>query len=140
MGKVVEYVHGRGHPNIRAKHQTTLAVTRDLEIGKAGDCFLLVAADKSPSTLSDAFKKAARNPVKMLVKIRVDELEDVFECQGNPALSFNNGHEMVFRKSSYICGKTVGVKSNKSAKDINRSLIRRLKEGHEAVMELTVDP
>jgi hypothetical protein len=45
---------------------------------------------------------------------------------------------MIFRKSRYVCSKTVGVESNKSARDINRRIVEMLRKGVEAVIELTV--
>lgn len=138
MGRIVEQIHGKGHPNIRAIHPTTLATTTNPEVSKSGDCFLIVSADKSPSTLSEEFKNAARKHVKILVRVIVGELEDEFECYGDPNLSFEDTSTMVFRKSNYVCSKTVGVKSSKSARDIDRRIVKRLREGAEAIMELTV--
>ncbi|MEM2929470.1 MAG: DUF371 domain-containing protein [Thermoproteota archaeon] len=133
-----EQVRGKGHSNIRATHPTTLAATMDPEVGVAGDCFLIVSADKSPLTLSEGFKKAARRRVKIRVRIVVGDLEDAFECYGDPKLSFEDSRTMVFRKSRYVCGKTVGVESSKSARDIDRRIIRRLRDEAEAVMELII--
>ncbi|MBO3799199.1 MAG: DUF371 domain-containing protein [Thermoproteota archaeon] len=138
MSRIVEKVRGKGHPNIRATHPTTLAATVDSEISLAGDCFLMVSADKSPSTLSEDFKNAARKRVKIMVRIIVGSLEDMFECYGDPSLSFEDTHTMVFRKSRYVCGKTVGVESSKSAKDIDRRIVEKLRKGAEALIELTV--
>ncbi|MEM1557068.1 MAG: DUF371 domain-containing protein [Thermoproteota archaeon] len=138
MNTVIETVRGRGHRNIGATHPTTLAITRDIEVGKTGDCFLLVSADKSPRTLSDDFKNAARKHVKMSVKIIVGNLMDEFYCYGNPALTFKDDRTMVFRKSSYICDKTVGIRSNKSALDIDRRIVEKLREGSEAIVELRI--
>ncbi|MCX8183889.1 MAG: DUF371 domain-containing protein [Crenarchaeota archaeon] len=138
MINIVEKVHGKGHPNIRATHPTTLAATVDPEIRVAGDCFLMVSADKSPSTLSEEFKNAARKRVKIVGRIIVGGLEDVFECYGDPGLSFEDTHTMVFRKSRYVCSKTVGVESSKSARDIDRRIVKMLREGAEALIELTV--
>jgi len=135
---VVETVHGKGHENIRATHPTTLAITRDVKIGRAGDCFILVSADKSPRTLSEDFKNAARSRVRINVKIIVRGLEDEFYCYGDPALTFRDDYTMVFRKSSYICDKTVGIRSNKSAIDIDRRIIEKLREGAEATVELRI--
>jgi hypothetical protein len=138
MGNIVEQVHGKGHPNIRATHPTTLAATMDPEVSSSGDCFIIVSADKSPSTLSECFKNAARRRVKMRVRIIVGGLEDAFECYGDPGLSFEDSRTMVFRRSRYVCSKTVGVESSKSARDIDRRIVRRLRKGAEAVMELTI--
>jgi hypothetical protein len=136
--RLVEYVHGKGHPNIRATHPTTLAATREPEVSRAGDCFIMVSADKAPSTLSEAFKNAARRHVKILVKIIVEDLEDSFECYGEPTLSFKDECTMIFRKSSYVCSKTVGVKSSKSAIDVSRSIVSKLRSGSEITLELAI--
>jgi len=136
---VVEMVHGKGHRNIKATHPTTIAITRDAEIGETGDCFILVSADKSPRMFSEEFKNLARKPTRINVRIIVGNLVDEFYCYGDPALTFNDDCTMVFRKSSYICDKTVGIRSNKSAIDIDRRIIEKLREGSEALVELKID-
>ncbi len=138
MSRIVEKVRGKGHPNIRATHPTTLAATVDPEISVAGDCFLMVSADKSPSTLSEDFKNAVRRRVKMRGRIIVGGLEDLFECYGDPSLSFEDTRTMIFRKSRYVCSKTVGVESSKSARDIDRRIVETLRKEAEALIELTV--
>ncbi|MBO3754403.1 MAG: DUF371 domain-containing protein [Candidatus Brockarchaeota archaeon] len=138
MSRIVEKVRGKGHPNIRATHPSTLAATVDPEVSVAGDCFLMVSADKSPSTLSEDFKNAARRRVKILGRIIVGGLEDLFECYGDPSLPFEDTRTMVFRKSRYVCSKTVGIESSKSARDIDRRIVKMLRKGAEALIELTV--
>ncbi|MEM4523515.1 MAG: DUF371 domain-containing protein, partial [Archaeoglobaceae archaeon] len=44
-------VRAFGHPNITAKHPSTVEVTKDPEISKRADCVIGVKADKSISDL-----------------------------------------------------------------------------------------
>jgi hypothetical protein len=138
MNVVIEQIWGKGHRNIRATHPTTLAITIDPEVKRSGNCFLMVSADKSPRTLSEDFKNVARNPVKIDVEVIVEGLVDGFYCYGDPTLSFRDDRTMVFRKSSYVCDKTVGIRSSKGARDIDRSLVEKLKKGSEAMVKLKI--
>ncbi|HID73268.1 TPA: DUF371 domain-containing protein [Candidatus Micrarchaeota archaeon] len=54
--KVVAHdvVTARGHPNIRAEHETTFEVTTEPSLTPRGDCIVGVQADKAASDLSRA--------------------------------------------------------------------------------------
>jgi len=53
--------------------------------------------------------------------------------QGNRELKFNHPTDMVARKSSYICPRTLMIKSNKSASDLDREFIKRLKNSKSTI-------
>ncbi|MEM2818033.1 MAG: DUF371 domain-containing protein, partial [Archaeoglobaceae archaeon] len=48
---IIFEVSAFGHPNISAKHRTTLEVTKDNEISKRADCIIGVNANKSVSEI-----------------------------------------------------------------------------------------
>jgi len=57
----VERFRAWGHPNIRARHRTTLMVTRDPELTPRGDCIVAVGAEKGLADLSPELREAARS-------------------------------------------------------------------------------
>jgi len=46
---------------------------------------------------------------------------------GDPSLTFSDEEEMVVRKSGYTCGRTLMIKSDKAAKDLDRRFVKLLR-------------
>jgi hypothetical protein len=46
--------------------------------------------------------------------------------------------DLVWRRSSFVCGRTIGIFSDRTARTLPRPLIVRLSEGDDLRVELTV--
>ncbi|MCS7121579.1 MAG: DUF371 domain-containing protein [Archaeoglobaceae archaeon] len=128
----------RGHENIRAEHRTTLEFTRDENLTSRGDCIVGVSASCSAFELPEWLKKHLLSEKPILVKIKLEDygLEDNFRAFGSKKMSFLSKKDVVFRKSSFVCGRTVGINSTKAAKDLRRDIIELLKDRK---TEITID-
>jgi len=123
-----EIIRGHGHPNIRALHKTTFEITREEHLTPRGDCIIVVGADRGALHLSDDLKKLIQRGAKVRVIIEVDGVRDEIVGKGNPKLTLTDPISLVGRKSEYVCPRTFMVKANKSARDLNRELIMKLRE------------
>ncbi|MCX8175679.1 MAG: DUF371 domain-containing protein [Candidatus Bathyarchaeota archaeon] len=141
MLKFVEVFIAYGHEAVKATHPTTLEVTKERNLTSKGDCIVAVGASKSTTDLSENFKILARKPsTKITLKIRVGELVEVVEGFGNPNLTLNHPTDIVVRKSTYTCPRTVMVKANKAAINLHRQLISKLKNPNTlAIITLTAE-
>jgi hypothetical protein len=117
-----------GHKNIRGTHKTTLEFTKDRNLSKNGDCIIGIRSQRSCLDLRTSTKIALHSSNKFLVRIAANHLIDEFIGYGNPKLLLRNKEDMVFRKSNFICDRTIMVSCTKAAKDINRNLINLLKD------------
>ncbi len=130
----------QGHINVTSRHKTTFEVTTDPEIGIKADCIVGVASEKSMEDLSDEFKKAIRKKdaeIKIILKTR--NASDEIIGYGHPDLPLNHPTDIVCRKSDYICGRTLMIKADKAACDLDRVLINDLKNGEEMQVEIIVN-
>ena len=109
----------KGHPNIRAEHNRTIEFTKDPDLTERGDCIIGVSCDFDPEGI-----KKLRGKVR--IKIRVDDLEDSFSAYINPR--FDDGEEIVFRKSGVRTGRTLGTQLNKGASRLDRSIVERMRD------------
>jgi len=135
---VVERLIARGHPNIRATHRTTLEITKERHLTPRGDCIIAVGATKGLRDFSDEFKKLARrSDTEIILIIEVDRLRDVVRGFGDPRLTFDHPTDIVCRKSTYTCGRTLMVRCNKAAVDIDRRIVERMKDPS-SVVEITI--
>lgn len=128
--KILEVIKGQGHPNIKATHKNTLEITKDSHLTPRGDCIIVVNADKAASNLSEETRRILRAGGKIRVLIEAGGLCDEVIGEGHPHLSLNDPRSIVIRKSTFICPRTVLIKSNKAAKDLDRKLIEKLREEH----------
>ncbi len=128
-----------GHPNVRATHRTTFEITKDTYLTPRGDCIIGIRADKALSDLNYKLKSALkRKDVIVKLKLKVDDIEDEVTAYGDPRLILSSEKDAVVRKSDYICERTLAIKADKAAIDINRKLVEKLKEGKKLILEIAV--
>jgi len=139
--KITETVDACGHENIRATHKTTFEITKESTLTKRGDCVIGVGATKGAKDLSVEFKEAMkRQDVHITITIEANEIREVVKARGSPQLLFTHPTDMVVRKSNYICGRTIAIKANKTARDISRKLIEKIQNPNQKIkITLTVE-
>ncbi len=113
--------HAFGHDNILALHKNTLEFTKDSEVSLQGDCILGVGGDFD----LEKIKEFIGGKEKINVEISVDGVNDSFECLVNPL--FDDSQEMVFRLGEFKSVRTLGLRSTKAAKHINREIVEKMK-------------
>ena len=110
-----------GHPNILSTHQNTIEFTKDSYLTRKGDCIIGIKADFKPDELRKLVKKNSK--LKIIIKADT-ETEELIAYTNK---SFNDEHEIVIRKSEFASKRTLGIRADKAAKDLNRKLIEKLK-------------
>ena len=142
MKSVTVVFSARGHENVQSTHRTTFEVTKEEALSKRGDCILAVEATKAAANLPIEFKEAARKEgARITVTVEADELKEKVEAKGSPQLQFTHQTDLVVRKSSYVCGRTLAINADKAAIDFSRELVEKLKDPKQTVkVTLTVEP
>ena len=136
--KVQEIIHCRGHPLVVGNHPTTFEVTREDHLTKNGNCIIGISADKGCAGLSAAFKRVLANDDAVLVTTLMSE-EVTFEVKSRGSSQFTLDHptDIVWRRSSFVCGRTIGILSDHVAVTLPKTLIAKLVAGKELVVTLT---
>ena len=131
----------RGHENVQSTHKTTFEVTKEEVLSKRGDCILAVKATKAAADLPAEFKEAARKDrARITVTVEADELKETIEAFGSAQLQFKHKTDLVVRKSSYVCGRTLAIGADKAASDFSRELVNKLKNPKQTIkVTLTVE-
>ena len=119
----------KGHPNIRSRHKTTLMTTVESHLTPRGDCIIAVDAETGLAQLSSEIKQAARKP-ETRITFRLQAGNYVFEAtgRGDSELTYTDEIDMVARKSSYTCGRTLMVQCDKAAVDVPKELVEFLQD------------
>ncbi len=130
----IEEIVAFGHKLIKSVHRTTFEITKDEHLTERGDCIIAVKANKAARDLNERFKKAARKPkAEITIIIEAGDEREFVRAFGDPNLTFTHPTDIVVRKSSYVCGRTVAVKASKAACDLSRKLVEKLKDPEQRV-------
>jgi hypothetical protein len=134
MDSVTVVFSARGHENVEATHKTTFEVTKEAALTKRGDCIIAVESTGAAADLPFEFKEAARKEgARITVTIEADELKETVKAKGSPQLHFTHPTDLVVRKSSYVCGRTLTIRADKAAIDFSRKLVEKLKDPNQEV-------
>ena len=130
-----------GHENIVATHRTTFEITKEATLTKQGNCVIAIKATKGAVDLPSEFKDAARKEgARITITIEADELREVVKAKGSPRLTFTHSTDLVVRKSSYVCSRTLAIEADKAASDFSRKLVEKMKDSdQEITVTLTVE-
>lgn len=127
----------KGHRNVTSHHKSTFEITSDAEIGPTADCIIGVDMDKTMLNFSDEFKeKIANSNTKVKVILDTENGHDEITGYGHEDLTLTHPTDIVCRKSDYTCPRTLMVRADKAAKDLDLDLIEDLK--NEKIMEVTI--
>lgn len=124
---ILEKIDAWGHESILCTHNTTIAITKDVNLTSRGNCILGVRASKACYDLTPDLKSQIQSEKKFRIILKVDNIQDSFSGFGNKKLILLDRNDMVFRKSDFICKRTVLIKCSKSSNELNRNLINLLK-------------
>lgn len=138
--EITEIIFAHGHRNIEATHRSTLEITKETQLSKKGDCIIAVSADQATADLTPEFKQNLRKKnAKMTMLIEAKGVVEVVNALGSPKLILTHPTEMVVRKSSFICNRTLAIKADKAACDLSRKSVEKLRNPKQKVkITLTV--
>ena len=123
-------IMAKGHENVLSLHKSTFEITKDKDLSLAGDCIIGLDIDKSMEDFPDEFKeKLANDDTKVIVELKTPNASDTIEGYGHHDLTLSHPTDIVCRKSTFVCSRTLMIKSNKAAIDLNRDLIKDLANG-----------
>jgi hypothetical protein len=123
---LLESFTARGHLSVQVCHKTTLEFTRDSRLTARGDCIAGVASTLAPAGLKAETKAAIRAGRDFLLQVRVGDMVEEITGKGHPDLALDDEHEMVFRKSAFVSGRTVLVSCDKASADLGGKFRKQL--------------
>ena len=124
-----EEIIASGASAIIANNKNSFAIIKAKEIRLDKDSVIAVNANKAADGLNPEFKRSIKDINKKLeITIEADGIEDIITAYGSPALKINSDKAVVVRKDDFIDGRVLAILADKSAADLDRSLIEKLKD------------
>lgn len=111
----------KGHPNILGNHKNTFEFTKDKDLSLKGDCIIGVSCDFDSKQLIDF----AKENEEFILKLDCNGLTET--VRGRINKHFSDEHELVFRLGDFSSERTFGIKSDKSAKMLDKKFVNALK-------------
>ena len=134
-----EQVRCRGHPMVLGTHPTTFEVTREEHLTENGNCIIGVSGNKGCADLSPAFRTLlARDDAVLRTRLECGGVMVEIVSHGSARMTLDHTSDIVWRKSTFVCGRTIGILSDTVAGTLPRDLIRNLAAGNEMIVTLTV--
>jgi len=136
--KIEERIRCRGHPNIRGTHRSTFQITTETDLSPRGDCVIGVGADKGATDLADGFRAVLADEGSTLVTLlSAGDITVRITSKGSESLSLDHQTDLVWRRSTFTCSRTIGISSDHAARTLPRELISYLRDGGEMMVIMT---
>jgi hypothetical protein len=137
--KAQEVIRCRGHPLITGSHPTTFEITCVEHLTPAGNCIIGIGADKGCVGLSAEFRDLLTHDDAVLVtRLSAGNVEVEVRSHGSAQLTLDHAADMVWRRSRFTCGRTIGICSDHVAATLPRELVSLLRTGAEMTVTLAV--
>ncbi len=138
--KARETVIAHGHPLIRGTHPTTFEVTTEEELTIYGDCIIAVGADKGAADLSSGFRDVlSMEGATLTTRLVCRDLTIEVHSSGGRGITLEHPTDLVWRRSPFCCGRTMGTGADFVARTLPRELIHYLREGAIIQVEMEAD-
>jgi hypothetical protein len=107
----------------------TIEVTKERDLTPRGDCIIGVNASKACSDLPETLKSRLRDTNSIVqMTIVVDGMEYGLRARGSPDLILAHKHDIVIRKSAYICPRTFVIRCDGASSNMPREMVCLLKD------------
>jgi hypothetical protein len=137
-----EVILAHGHENIKATHKTTLEITKESWLSKRGNCVVGVSANKAIKDLNIKLKQnLTKNNAKIKISIEAGEFVENINAFGSSRLILTHPTDLVIRRSSYVCKRTLAIQADKAACNLSRALVNKMENPEQLVkITLTIKP
>ena len=116
-----------GHKNIRSLHPKTIEITTEPNLTLNGDCIIGVNASCGCNDIPEKMKNLIQNSKsEILFTISVKDVSFKIKGNGHENLILTNPHDIVIRKSSFICPRTLAIRCDLASDSIPRQMIKTL--------------
>src|SRR5262245_57570540 len=100
-----------GHPNVQSLHNKTIEITKDEHLTLRGDCIIGVHANKACKDLNETLRRRLcmeGSVVRMEIMVGTESF--VINGVGDKRLTLQNPHDIVVRKTNFVCPRTMSLK------------------------------
>jgi uncharacterized protein len=130
-----------GHPNVQSLHGKTVEITKEDHLTLRGDCIIGVRASKGCANLNESIKRRLRsNDSVVTMEIAIGSECYLMNGRGDERLTLQNRHDIVVRKTSFVCPRTMSVRCDSASSDVPRKIVKMLQDSQvRGIFTITVE-
>ena len=130
-----------GHPNVQSLHDKTIEITKDEHLTLRGDCIIGVQASKACTDLNESLRRRLCSDGSVVkIEIMVGPESFVINGIGDKRLTLQNPHDIVVRKTNFVCPRTMSLRCDSASSDLPRSMVRALQyKDARGIFRITVE-
>jgi hypothetical protein len=112
-------------------------VTADKTLTKNGHCIIGIKADKGAGGLLPQFREVlCHDDAELETTLGCGGIKVVVHASGSTAMTLDHPTDLVWRKSRFVCGRTIGICSDHVAATLPGELVALLRKGQPLVVTL----
>jgi hypothetical protein len=130
-----------GHPNVQSLHAKTVEITKDEHLTLKGDCIIGVRASKACADLNETLRRRLKSRDSIVkIDIMVGGESFVINGRGDERFTLQNHHDIVIRKTNFVCPRTMSIKCDQASSDMPRGIVRVLQDKNaKGIFRITVE-
>lgn len=129
-----------GHPNVQSFHTRTVEITKEEHLSLRGDCIIGVKAERACADISGPVRKGLMQNLPVKLEIIVGSDVYAISGSGDERLTLKDAHDIVIRKTDFVCPRTLSVRCDRASSDIPRGMVERLQDLRtKGVLRITVE-
>ena len=130
-----------GHPNVRSLHSKSIEITKDGYLTPKGDCIIGIKANKACTDLEESIRRGLKSSsVIVKIEVIVDDESFIIKGRGDERLTMLNPHDIVIRRTNFVCPRTMSVLCDKASSDMPRELVRLLQhQEQKGIFRITIE-
>lgn len=130
-----------GHPNVRSLHSKSIEITKDGYLTPKGDCIIGIKANKACTDLEESIRRGLKSSSAIVkIEVIVDDESFIIKGRGDERLTMLNPHDIVIRRTNFVCPRTMSVLCDKASSDMPRELVRLLQhQEQKGIFRITIE-
>lgn len=130
-----------GHPNVRSLHSKSIELTKEGYLTPKGDCIIGIKANKACTDLEESIRRGLKsNSAIVKMEVIVEDESFIIKGRGDDRLTMLNPHDIVIRRTNFVCPRTMSVLCDKASSDMPRELVRLLQhQEQKGIFRITIE-
>ncbi|RAP49493.1 MAG: hypothetical protein BZ133_07795 [Methanosphaera sp. SHI613] len=129
-----------GHKNVLSKHKSTFEITTDDTLTLKGDCIIGLNSNVTLNDFPEELRqKIQSDDTKIELLLETPNASDRIIGYGSSELTLDHPSDMVCRKSTFTCSRTLMINADKAAIDLDNDLIKDLSNSTKLKVTIKVD-
>jgi uncharacterized protein len=130
-----------GHPNVRSLHSKSIEITKDGCLTPKGDCIIGIKANKACTDLEESIRRGLKSSSAIVkIEVIVEDESFIIKGRGDERLTVVNPHDIVIRRTNFVCPRTMSVLCDKASSDMPRELVRLLQhQEQKGIFRITIE-